>query len=252
MSTSGNLASEERLNWIGEQLRKHGRIEITAAAKLLDVSEMTIRRDMRELEERGELRRVRGGALGIGPVHFADRHRIQSKAKGIIAGKLLPLMPKIGAVSFDASSTIMRLASILDESRDLVVVTNGPDTFQALHTRAGLNPILSGGELETRTGSLVGALACRAVGQFSTLKFFASAAGVDRTTGSTEVSVEEAEVKRAMAAKADEVILAVDSTKLGVHAVALGVEWEHVSVLVTELDPRHKLLAPYRQFTRVR
>ena len=59
-------------------------------------------------------------------------------------------------MAFDASSTVMRAATALAGARDLAVLTNGPDTFQALQERPGLTPILTGGQLDTRTGSLVG------------------------------------------------------------------------------------------------
>jgi len=65
-------------------------------------------------------------------------------------------------------------------------------------------------------------------------------------------TLDEAEVKRSMAAGAEEVVLAVDSTKLGGRAVALGLEWDRVDVMVTELDPSDARLAPYRDLTRLR
>ena len=98
----GNLATEERLRWLSDRLEEAGRIEIAGAAADLGVSEMTIRRDLQELEGRGQLRRVRGGALPLGPLPFADRHRTRAKAKSRIAAKLVPLLPATGAVGFDA------------------------------------------------------------------------------------------------------------------------------------------------------
>lgn len=251
MGLQGNLATEERLARLTQQVRKVGRVEISAAADDLGVSEMTIRRDLKELEARGTLRRVRGGALAVGPQPFADRRRTSAKAKATIAAKLLALVPKAGAVAFDASTTVLRLASSLTDVRDLVVLTNGPDTFQALQGHAGVRPLLTGGELEARTGSLVGPLACRAAGQLAVSRFFASTASLDAGFGATETCLEEAEVKRAMAASADEVVLAVDATKLDSRSVAVGLDWDAIDVLVTDLSPRDKRLAPYRKLVEV-
>jgi len=67
-----------------------------------------------------------------------------------------------GAIGIDASSTLQRLAGRLGAVRDLTVLTNGPETFRALQEHAGITALLTGGELDTRTGSLVGPLAARA------------------------------------------------------------------------------------------
>lgn len=252
MGLQGNLATEERLDRLTQQLRADGRIEIAAAAAQLGVSEMTIRRDLKELEERGTLRRVRGGALAVGPQPVADRRRTSAKAKATIAAKLLTLVPPTGAVSFDASTTVLRLASSLQDARDLVVLTNGPETFQVLQGQAGVRPMLTGGELETRTGSLVGPLACRAAGQLVVSRFFASAAALDPELGATEACIEEADVKRAMAANATSTVLAVDATKLDGRAVAVGLDWDAIDVLVTDLAPRDARLAPYKKLVEIR
>jgi DeoR family fructose operon transcriptional repressor len=67
LSTVQGVAVEERLRWLTEHLRATGAVSIPDAASALRVSEMTIRRDLAELEERGTARRVRGGAVPIGP-----------------------------------------------------------------------------------------------------------------------------------------------------------------------------------------
>jgi DeoR family fructose operon transcriptional repressor len=238
--------TEDRLATLAERVRTSGRIEIAEAAADLGVSEMTIRRDLKELEERGALQRVRGGALAVGPQAFAHRRRTAAKAKAAIAAKLAAMVPASGAVACDASSTVMRLAASLADVRDLVVVTNGPDTFSSLQGITGVRPLLTGGELEPRTGSLVGPLACRAASQVATARLFTSAAALDAALGATETCLEEAEVKRAMVAATSEVVLAVDSSKLDTRSVAVSIELGDVDVLVTELSPRDRRLGPYR------
>lgn len=252
MGLQGNLATEERLDRLDRELRARGRVEIGDAAEKLGVSEMTIRRDLKELEDRGSARRVRGGAMAVGPQPFADRRRTASRAKATIAAKLAAIVPSTGAVAFDASSTVMRLSAALDDARDLVVLTNGPETFQALHGTPGVRPMLTGGELEPRTGSLVGPLACRAAGQLAVSHLIASAAALEPGLGATEACIEEAEVKRAMAAAAERVVLAVDASKLDRRSIAVSLDWETVDLLVTDLSPRDAQLKPYRALVDVR
>ncbi len=242
----GTLASEERLRWLSERLAAEGSVTIAEAAETLAVSEMTIRRDLLALEERGTARRVRGGARAVGPQLFAERRHKAARAKARIVAKLAGLVPPEGAVAFDASSTVMRLTGVLAAARDLTVLTNGPDTFVALQGLAGVTPLLTGGRLEPRTGSLVGPLACRAAAQFTVGTFVASAAAVTAEVGALEMTLDEAEVKRSIAAGAERVVLAVDASKLGGRAVAAALTWDRVDLLVTELAPDDARLDPFR------
>lgn len=251
MSTAPGSLAEDRLEWLGARLLTDGSIAIPDAADALGVSEMTIRRDLAELEARGTARRVRGGAKAVGPQTFAERRNTSGRAKSRIAGKLAALLPDTGIVAFDASSTVMRLASALPNARDLTVLTNGPDTFGALQRSVGVTPLLTGGRLDPRTGSLVGPLACRGASQLAVDVFFASAAAVDADRGTMEATLDEADVKRAVAAGAAEVVLAVDSSKLSTRAGAAGLEWDRIDIVVTELEPRDRRLAPYRSLARV-
>ena len=251
MSLSSNLATEERLSWIRSKLNADGSVKIGPVADELGVSEMTIRRDLQELEGLGVARRVRGGAVAVGPVPFAERHRSQAKAKSRIAMKLLPLLPQSGAIGIDASSTLLRLATTVESGRDLTVLTNGIETFHALQGKPGVTSMLTGGELDNRTGSLVGPIATRSAGNFLLQKLFVSANSISVGVGTSEAVLEEADVKRAMAAVSAEVVVAIDSSKLDTRAVAVAIEWEQVTTLVTELDPRDKRLRAYRDHARV-
>lgn len=247
-----NLATEERLRWLADRLQADGSVTIVDGAAALDVSEMTIRRDLLELEERGVARRVRGGAMPVGPQPFAERKGTHARAKAVIATKLLELIPATGTVAFDASSTVMRAAAGLSGAQSLTVLTNGPDTFQALQRRPGITATLTGGSLDIRTGSLVGPLASWSGRQVAVSHFITSCAALDPVLGATELTLEEADVKRSIAAGAGQIVLAADSSKLGHRAEAVTFDWNDIDVLVTELDPANPLLNKYRKLTTLR
>ncbi len=251
MNISGNLATEERLDWMKRRLDADGRVSIGAAAAELGVSDMTIRRTLQELEAQGLARRVRGGAVAVGPAAFATRHRQGARAKTLIAAKLLGLVHTSDAIGLDASSTMLRLATSLTNTRDLTVVTDGLETFQALQGAPGVSAQLTGGKLHPRTGSLVGPLACRGAGSLILTRLFVSAAGVDPVHGASETELDEAEVKRAFAAVSQEIVLGVAASKLGSPAVARSLDWEGVDILVTELDPADRRLDPYRHRAKI-
>jgi DeoR family fructose operon transcriptional repressor len=246
MQQAGARGPEERAREIEQLTVARGQVRIDELAQLLEVSEMTIRRDLDELQGLGVLRRVRGGAVAVGPEPFAERHRTDARAKGLIAEKLAHLVPDRGTVAFDASTTVHRFAADLRGASDLVVLTNGIDTFQVLRDKPGISPTLTGGHLEPRTGSLVGPVASRSASDFLFDVLVCSAAAVDPLLGASEASVDEAEVKRSLQGTSARVVLAVSHAKLGGRAPARVFAPHEVDLMVTDLDPGDERLAPYR------
>jgi DeoR family transcriptional regulator, fructose operon transcriptional repressor len=252
MATESSVSGELRLQSIRKQLAKTGSIDLAEAAAEFSVSEMTIRRDLQRLEQLGQARRVRGGAVQTSPARITDRRRRQTGAKAAIAEKLATLLPTRGAIALDASSTVLRVAQYLDRATGLYVLTNGPDTFAGLQGIPGVTAFSTGGELDPHgTGSLVGVLATRTAQEIITSRFFAGAAAINALMGTEESCLDEAQVKQAFAAVANETVLAVDSSKIKSSGVARGLPWDRLAFLVTELDPRDELLREFRKVVEV-
>ncbi len=240
----------DRLERICEEVDERGRVKVSDLAADLAVSEMTVRRDLDTLAEQGRVRRMRGGAVALGPQRFSERFGLQARAKERIAAKLAPYVPETGAIGIDASSTLQRLATSITGARQLTVTTNGLETFNALRERIGLTVLLTGGQHDPRTGSLVGPLAWRAARDLALDRLFLSAAGLT-PDGTTEVTLEEAEVKSALVEVSREVVVAVDHTKLGRSGPARCLALGRIDLLVTDLDPEDERLNPYRQIVSV-
>lgn len=232
-----NLASEERIAWLVSELRAEGSVALAAAAERLEVSEMTVRRDLRALESDGRARRVRGGAVAVGPVSFGGRDRSHSDEKRRIAEKLLPLVPSTGLIAFDSSTTAHRLAMLVTGASDLTIVTNSFETLRVLQGRPGVHPVLTGGSFDSRSDSLVGPVAVSCVSDFSFAILFASAAAVDETGACSEDTIEEAELKRAMARSAARVVVGVNAAKLDRRAAAASIRTGDIDVFCTEREP---------------
>jgi DeoR family fructose operon transcriptional repressor len=240
-----------RLDEIQRRVATDGRAKISELASSLGVSEMTVRRDLDVLNEEGRVRRVRGGAVAIGPQPFAERFAKQSRAKDKIAEKLLGLIGEGGAIGLDASTTLQRVAARMHEVGDLTIVTNGPECFNVLQQQPGVTAVLLGGQLDRRTGSLVGPLAVRSAHDVFLRRFFVSAAGIDPVLGTSETTLEESEVKQVLAEVAEQVVVAVDSSKLDRRAPGRCLPFDKIDLLVTELDPSDKRLAAYRAVCKV-
>lgn len=245
------VSPEERLTLVQGLVSERGAVRIDELANDFGVSEMTIRRDLDELEALGLVRRVRGGAIAVGPEPFEERHRHNARAKARIADKLLEVIPTTGAVAFDASSTVFRLATVIGEARDLLIVTNGLDTFRTLAGTPGVDITLTGGTRDARTGSLVGPAAVRTAESMLYDFFVCSAAAIDPGVGSSETTIDDIAVKRAFSRNSGQVVLAADHTKLGNRARARGFAFEEIDLLVTDLAPPDDRLDPYRDTVKL-
>ena len=245
MATTGTLGAEERRARLTTILERDGQISIDAAAPELDVSAMTVRRDLVDLESLGVLRRVRGGAIPTPrPRTFRERTATGAREKAAIVDKARALLPRSGAIAIDASTTAGGMGRRFESS--LTVATNSYDNFLTARQNPEAVPILIGGTAESRTDSFVGPIACQAAASVLYRRFFLSSAAVDPDLGTSEVTLEEAQVKQAFARASDETILLVASAKLGQRALAVGFGLDDIGILVTELDPSDPALDAYR------
>jgi DeoR family fructose operon transcriptional repressor len=253
MATTGSTDSEGRRRELLAALERDSVVRLTEAAERLDVSAMTIRRDLAELESEGLLKRVRGGAISvIGPRPFGERRAVHARAKDLIAEKALALAPRSGSIALDASSTVGAFAGKLGPRSGLIVSTNSYATYATLKGTAGVTRILIGGETEELTDTFVGPLAVQAAESLRYARFFASASAIDAEFGTTEVSLGESQMKRALARMAKEIVLCIDSSKLGQRSTAACLELSRVSLLITELPPSDSRLDPFRDQVELR
>ena len=246
MSLDGSLAAEERRRVLLDLLRASGRVDITGAAGLLGVHHMTIRRDLKGLEREGSARLVRGGAVFTGTEEFEIRQSRALTAKRRIAEKLAPLVRQHESVAIDASTTLFAFVEELPPVDHLLVVTYGIPAFQALQSRTGVRAFLSGGEVDRRTGSLVGPVAQRTLESFSLSCGFLSTSALDPELGTMEPTVEEVQMKQAMVRASQHLVLAVDASKLSQRSAVRALSLDQIQTVVTELDPADSRLDPYR------
>ncbi len=240
------LPAEVRRTRLGELLRAEGALSIERASEVFDVHPMTIRRDMTALEGEGMARRVRGGVVFVGVEDFRHRQGRNLAAKRRIAEKLAPLLSQYSAIALDASTTMYQLATGIRNVGPLTVVTNGMAAFATLKSRPGVQVYLTGGQSEEQDISLVGPLAVAAISSFALDACFISTSSLDPVIGSSESTMGEVEIKRAMASASRRVVLAADSSKLERKAMARSLPISQIDVLSTELDPADPRLDPYR------
>ena len=240
------MFAHERQAAIRTILDERGTIMVSELARDWGVSEMTIRRDLKALQDQGVLARVHGGAVAGGTLRFRARIGQHQAEKRAAAGKLADLVPTSGAIYLDGSTTIYHLADVLQKRGGLLVATNNVDTFVRLSGYPGIEAVLLGGVLNRDTDNLVGPLARRMLEGLSFDAAFFSAYAMHPSCGACEPSPEDAEIKAMVSARSQRVHLAMNHQKLGERAAATWcAEREHF-VLATELEPGDERLAPYR------
>jgi DeoR/GlpR family transcriptional regulator of sugar metabolism len=242
------MLTDERRSLILDRLRTHGRVLAADLTAELDVSSDTVRRDLRELDEAGLLRRVHGGAL---PRHgdaspFATRERRAPEAKASIARRAADLVRDGQVVVLDGGTTTLQLARALRPDLRASVITTSPPIALALADYRGLEVTVVGGTLRPNALVTVGAAAIEALRVVRADIVFLGVCGLHPEIGVTTEDLEERHVKAAMIDGAAEVVALADHDKLGTAMPVLVAPPRAVTHLVTDADVSEAALAPYR------
>jgi DeoR/GlpR family transcriptional regulator of sugar metabolism len=219
------MLTTQRKRSILDLLARDGQVQATALAEAFSVSEDTIRRDLRELAAEGLLQRVHGGALpasqAVAP--FAKRRSLETSGKRAV-GKAGALMVKPGQiVIIDGGTTSAELVKHLPHSLKATVVTHSPSVAVALVEHPLIDVIVIGGKLYKHSIVTVGAAAIEALSHINADIYFMGVTGVHAAAGLSTGDLEEAYVKRALAARSAETVVLATNEKLNAaSAYAIG------------------------------
>ncbi len=209
----------DRRSEIVKHLQKSERASTRALSALFNVSEVTIRHDLNELENRGWISRVHGGAEIIPRLQheqsFAMRQQHHLKEKIRIAKAAAATINPGDTILMDSSTTVFQLALQIREFTDLRVITNNLRVVSTLSINPGIEVVIVGGIVRRKTASVVGISAESMLAEWHADKGFFGSAGLVREKGLTDADMREVQVKRAMIKAADEVNVLLDASKLG-------------------------------------
>lgn len=191
---------------------------IAELAAVLAVSEATVRRDLRTLEQRGALRRVHGGAVKIDEREkreplFHEKASLRAEEKERIAASALELIEDGDSIYLDGGSTVLALARKLGARRELTVVTNSLMAAAEL-MESGHRLILLGGEFRPLSRTLVGTLTSPIGEALHIGKAFFGTIGLT-ASGVSTTDPGEAYTKKLILGRAERAILLADSGKFG-------------------------------------
>ncbi len=243
------MQAEDRRQLIAEELRRKGRVSVSRLASVYDVTPETVRRDLVELEQRGALRRIHGGALAHERIQVepavSERAGLMAAEKDRIAAAALQFLPGAeGTVLIDAGTTTGALVERLPADLRLTVVTNALPLAMRLTPLPLVTVVLIGGRVRHRTLASVDDFAVRMLKDLRVDVAFMATNGVTERGCSTPDGPEAA-VKRAMVEAADRPVLLADHTKFGQEHFVRFAEVEDFDAVITDAGVDQHDLLPF-------
>jgi DeoR/GlpR family transcriptional regulator of sugar metabolism len=210
------MLTSQRKSEILAILKRDGQVLAKALSESFEVSEDTIRRDLRELASEGLLQRVHGGALPASPAtaDFAHRQPIESATKRAVAKAAAGMIGNGQVVIVDGGTTAIELVRQLPRELSATVVTHSPNVAVELVGHPGIEVIVIGGRLFKHSIVTLGAAAIEALSHIRADMFFMGVTGVHATAGFSTGDLEEAYMKRALAAHAAETVVLASADKI--------------------------------------
>jgi DeoR family transcriptional regulator, galactitol utilization operon repressor len=210
-----NDALSERERKIIDSLADEGSLSVTRLAESLGVSVVTIRTDLKNLEDLGYLERTHGGATPSFHSNVLDRLRERPAEKARIAKAAAAMVHDGDRIMIEAGTTTALVMRHLGGRRDVHIVTNSALVLTWARSNPSLSVTVVGGEYRRLTESLVGPLALDAIGRYNVRLAFVGTDGLSVERGMTTHLAEGAEIVKAMVSRAEISVLLADSSKYG-------------------------------------
>ena len=246
------LIVEKLMSKRNTQLRRHaisnlvndkGEVSVEALSLQFETSEVTIRKDLASLEKNGQLLRRYGGAIAL-PKEVVNDELSESVSvrKNELAQAAAKLLREHNRIVIDSGSTTGALIKQLDGMRGLVVMTNSLNVANALNELESEPTLLmTGGTWDAHSESFQGQVAESVLRSYDFDQLFIGADGVDLDRGTTTFN-ELVGLSKVMAEVSREVIVMVESEKIGRKIPNLELAWDVIDILITnkDLDPEAK------------
>jgi DeoR/GlpR family transcriptional regulator of sugar metabolism len=229
----------DRQALIAQLARQGGFLTTRELSDRLNVSEMTIRRDVAALAAAGQIRSVFGGAAGAGDefaggIDFQERSRSNTEAKVRIGHAAAELVRSGSLIAVDNGTTTIEMARALGATPGSGIVTTSLPVINILNERGDIDVTSLGGVLQPELQAFAGPLTLASVEQIHVSQFFLAASAV-RQNGVYCANQYDSLTKRALVKAADEVVLLADSTKFErADAMMKVVALEDIDTVITD------------------
>lgn len=232
------MLATERRKIIIEYLESHRSVSVTELCEILDVSDMTVRRDLRQLSDNGLIQRVHGGAtLRQGRSYeppYMTREASNRAEKEVIGRRAARMVREGMSLAIDVGTTTVELAQNLVNMSELTIITSSLRVANVLSDASNIRLILAGGVLRPHEMSMFGHITTSTYRGFQVDTAFTGVGGIDLDTGLTEFNLEDALVKQTIMQHAAQVVVVADSSKLHTTCFVNVAPIEAMDVLITD------------------
>ncbi len=215
------MKADDRFEIIIRMVQEKGKARVSELSELMECSEVTIRNDIRKLDEQGVLKKTHGGAEKLGQGLTAQfvpgEYYLNAESKKKIARRAYEYIEDQESIMIDDSTTCCYLAQCIRENpqKRLSVVTNSLYAAVILSEVPHVNVYVLGGQILSNPAAAMGTTTAENVAQYHVNKLFSGINKIDFKVGMTSADEMHAEVKRAMIGRADESYILADHTKFG-------------------------------------
>ena len=240
------LSIVERHELILKKLEKDGKVSALELSELFNVSTVTIRKDLKLLEERQLLYRSHGTAIPFNPYittrPITEKENILVDEKRAIATLAATTVESSDYIIIASGTTLIELARQIQNVERLTVITASLNTALLLATIPNVEVIQLGGVIRKSSFSVIGPIAERMLSEFSCNKLFLGVDGIDLDYGLTTTNSMEASLNQEMIKAAQKIIVLADSSKFGKKGFGRICGLEDVDVIITDkgIDPKYK------------
>jgi DeoR family myo-inositol catabolism operon transcriptional repressor len=235
-----------RLDAMEQYILQNEEVTIRELQEHFEVSVNTLRRDLDELEARGHVAKKYGGAAAATPsslMPMPKRFQLNVQLKRAIGERAAGLIPDGATAFIDSGSTTYNVIRPLAARRGLTLVTHSLVALNEASLLKEVNTISLGGIYNASLGAFVGLNALETAKTLSVKVAVMAATGVSIRHGLSNTTYFEAEIKRAVVARAERIVLLADHTKFGREALITYCPLERVSSVVTDIKPSAEYVA---------
>ncbi|WP_346236480.1 DeoR/GlpR family DNA-binding transcription regulator [Niabella insulamsoli] len=241
------MLKKERQAYILHQLNLHNKVLSVDLCSEIAVSEDTIRRDLQELSEAGQLIKVHGGALSMAfnEVQFEPVNVYSQTQKKTIVHKALQLIQNGMFIITSGGTTILELIRALPPNLKLTIMTGSIPVINACMVHPKIEVVVIGDKLSKDSKITVGAEAIQKISHVNADLCFLGTNALDIDHGVTDNDWEVVQIKRAMVRSASKVICMTISEKLQTYQPISVCKAKEIDYLITELEPTNPFVKPF-------
>lgn len=229
-----------RLKQIEQYILDNDTVSMEAISENFRVSINTVRRDIAELQKLGSIEKIYGGvrAKKSNPlIPFEERHMSHMEEKELIGRRAAELVEEGDIIYLDSGTTTLQVIAGLGDSKRVTIITNNLNALVEAVPYKNLNVITMTGQLDRKTNSFVGMSTLRELESYNIKKAFMAAAGLSLTSGATNSSLLEYEIKSRIVQRSEKAFLLIDASKFGFSSLTTYAQIPDFDAIITDQEP---------------